>query len=449
MDSQFDLLVIGAGSGGIAMANRAAENGAKCAIIENNKLGGTCVNVGCVPKKIMWQAAEIASTLKLAQDYCFNIDVNYFSWEKLVQQRQAYIQHLNQVYQKKLQQNNVTMLNGTARFVDQQTVAVNEKRFNAKHIVIASGSKPSIPELPGKEYAITSDGFFELQQQPKKVAVVGAGYIAVELAGVLNSLGSEVHLVLRKDKALRHFDELLATQLMQAMQQAGMQIHSHHTPQAIHKNTDGSFKLLCQDNKTLTGFDCIIWAIGRDPNTSALQLENTSIAMHNNGFIKVDEYQNTTVKNIYALGDVAGHALLTPVAIAAGRKLAMRLFAGQPDARLDYHNIPTVIFSHPPIATIGFTEKQAREKLGDNIKIYQTQFNPMYYAFSEQKIPTAMKLICQGNNEKIIGAHIIGHMADEMLQGFAVAIKMGATKSDLDNTVAIHPTISEEMVTMR
>ena len=448
MTKHYDLLAIGGGSGGIATANRAARYGAKCAVIEAGRLGGTCVNVGCVPKKIMWNTATVNHTLGRAAEYGFSIDQHAFNWPILKQARDAYIARLNKNYGVGLANNQVELIQGYAGFIDAHTVEVNGEQFSADHIVIATGGRPVIPQIPGAERGITSDGFFELENQPRRVAVVGAGYIAVELAGVLNMLGSEVSLLLRRDHFLDSFDAMLRETLMEDMVKAGINILTRRNVAELRQEKD-ALTLVFEQGEQLSGIDSVIWAIGREPNTGPLNLAAAGIKTDARGYVPTDKFQNTNQPNIYAIGDITPAAALTPVAIAAGRRLADRLFGGMTDRHLDYSNIPTVVFSHPPIGTVGLTEAQAREIHGDGIKIYQTRFTPMTDAFSSQPTKTAMKLITVGEQEKIVGLHVIGDGADEMLQGFAVAIKMGATKQDFDDTVAIHPTSAEEFVTMR
>lgn len=449
MTTHFDLICIGGGSGGIAAANKAASYGAKCLVIEEKFLGGTCVNVGCVPKKVMWHASSIAETFHDAASYGFNANNYNFDWNKLVNNRQTYIARLRNIYQGNLAKNKVTVIEGHAQFIDNSHISVNAKNYSAEHIIIATGGYPIFPNIEGAKLGIDSDGFFALTKQPKKVAVVGAGYIAVELAGVLHHLGSDVTLVVRKHKPLRHFDALMSDTLMEAMQIQNLTIATHHTPAKLVKENN-QLTLYCEDNKKLEGFDEVIWAIGRTPNTSQLNLQATDVELDEKGFIKTDNKQNSTVPGIYALGDVTHRTPLTPVAIAAGRRLATRLFNQDETSFLDYDNIPTVVFSHPPIGTVGLTEQQAKEQLGvENIKVYTSKFTPMYASLLDTRIPAAMKLITYGSEEKVVGLHTIGLGSDEMLQGFAVAIKMGATKKDFDNTVAIHPTGAEELVTMK
>ncbi len=446
----YDYIAIGGGSGGIASINRAASYGKKCAIIEGKHLGGTCVNVGCVPKKVMWYGANMAEALyHYAPDYGFDVDVKSFDYGKLVENRNAYISRIHTSYNNVLAKNNVDVITGYAKFIDKNTVEVNGEQIRAEHILIAVGGKPSRPDVKGAEYGIDSDGLFELTQLPKRVAVVGAGYIAVEIAGVFNSLGADTHLFVRGDRPLRAFDADIVDVLTNVMQTDGLTLHTKATPQEVIKNSDESLTLVLADGRTQT-VDCLIWAVGRTPATGGLGLKNAGVNVNEQGKILVDKFQNTNVDGIYAVGDVmAGGIDLTPVAVAAGRRLSERLFNNKPNEHLDYTLVPTVIFSHPPIGTIGLSETAARAQFGEAVKVYTSNFTPMYSAITSHRQPCRMKLVCVGDDEKVVGLHGIGFGVDEMIQGFAVAIKMGATKADFDNTVAIHPTGSEEFVTMR
>ena len=449
MSKHFDLIAIGGGSGGLSVAERAASYGAKVAVVEMNKLGGTCVNVGCVPKKVMWYAADVAHHLDNAADYGFSIEKKGFDWSKLVENREGYIQGILNWYDGYLGDSNVEHLQGAAKFVDQHTLEIAGEHYTADHIVISTGGRPAIPDIPGAELGITSDGFFALEKQPKRVAIVGAGYIAVELAGLMNALGSEVSLMLRREHFLGSFDAMLRETLMEQMVDDGVNIIPRFSTEKVSREADGTLTLHGAGGLSVSGLDCLVWAIGRTPNTDNLNIEVSGVAMEANGEIHTDAYQNTNIEGIYAIGDITGRAQLTPVAVAAGRRLADRLFNNMPERHLDYENIPTVMFSHPAIGTVGLTEEQAREQHGEAVKIYQTRFTPMSHAFTQHKVATAMKLVCVGAQEKVVGIHMIGPGCDEMLQGFAVALKMGATKADLDNTVAIHPCSAEELVTMR
>lgn len=450
MAQHFDYIAIGGGSGGIASANRAAMHGKNVALIEAKDLGGTCVNVGCVPKKVMWYGAQVADAIKLyAKDYGFDVKLEGHSWTKLIENRQAYIGRIHDSYDRVLGNNKITVIKGFASFKDANTVIVNGEEYTADHITIATGGEPVIPQIPGAEYGITSDGFFALTEQPKRVAVVGAGYIAVELAGVMNALGSETHLLVRKHSPLREFDPILVETLVEAMATEGPKLHTQSTPKSVEKHADGSLTLHLENGEQLT-VDCLIWAIGRRPLTSKLNLDAAGVETDAKGYIKVDEYQNTSAKGVYAVGDNIGYVELTPVAVKAGRLLSERLFNGQTKAKMDYSLIPTVVFSHPPIGTLGLTEPEARAQYGDDqVKVYTSTFTSMYTAVTAHRQPCKMKLVCVGDNEKVVGVHGIGFGMDEILQGFAVAVKMGATKEDFDACVAIHPTGAEEFVTMR
>jgi glutathione reductase (NADPH) len=450
MTKHYDYIAIGGGSGGIASINRAASYGKKCAIIEAKALGGTCVNVGCVPKKIMWHAAQMAEAIHhYAPDYGFDLTVNQFNWEKMVENRTAYIDRVHQSYERVLSKNNVDVIQGYGRFVDKNTIEVNGEQYTADHILIAVGGKPSLPNIPGVEYGITSDGFFELTSLPERVAVVGAGYIACEIAGVLHALGAKTHQFVRMATPLRSFDPIIVDTLMEVINTEGHYLHTYSIPKSVEKNSDNSYTLHLENGESFI-VDCVIWAIGRQPATEGLNLSAAGVKSNTWGFIEVDKYQNTNISGIYSVGDDTESAALTPVAVAAGRRLAERLFNNKPNECLDYTNIPTVVFTHPPIGTVGLTESQAIDAYGEqNVKVYSSSFTAMYTAVTAHRQPCRMKLVCAGDEEKIVGIHGIGYGMDEILQGFAVALKMGATKKDFDNTIAIHPTAAEEFVTMR
>lgn len=448
MTQQFDLLVIGGGSGGLAHAQRAAEYGARAAVVERGPLGGTCVNVGCVPKKVMWYSAHHAHATAQAADFGFDLATNGHDWALLKTRRDAYIARLNGIYANNLERRQVTLLRGEARFRDANTVTVDDTPVTAKRIVIATGGYPVLPDIPGAELGITSDGFFELDERPQKVAVVGSGYVAVELAGVFKALGSETTVLIRKDAILRSFDSMLGSEARQAMETDGVRFETGVVPVSAGRTGDG-VNITAADGRTFGPFDTVLWAVGRAPATPGLDLAVAGVTMDDAGFVPVDEYQKTNVDNIFALGDVTGAVALTPVAIAAGRRLADRLYGGMQDRKLSYENIATVVFTHPPIGTVGITEQQARALYSESVTVYQSRFTPMLYALGEKKVPTTMKLVTVGEDERIVGCHMIGDGVDEMLQGFAVAIRMGARKADFDDTVAIHPTSAEELVTMR
>lgn len=449
MDRHFDFIALGAGSGGIASANRAARYGKKCAVIEAQHIGGTCVNVGCVPKKAMWYAGQIADAIRLGEDYGFNIGEKSFDWSRLVKHREEYIERIHAAYQRGFTSNDVTVIQGFGKLVNDNTIDVNGEIYTADHILIATGGRPQWPNIPGAEHGIDSNGFFELTEQPERVAVVGAGYIAVELAGVFQALGTQTHLVVRKEKPLRNFDPILSDTLVEQMKTHGPTLHTHSVPIKVEKHDDDSLTIHLENGNTIGPVDHVVWAIGREPASNNIGLENTNVVTDDRGYIPVDKYQNTNVANIYAVGDVTGNIQLTPVAVAAGRRLSERLFNNKENEHLDYNNVATVVFSHPPIGTVGLTEAEAIAEFGDdNVKVYTSQFTALYQAVTRYREPTRMKLVCAGDNEKVVGIHSIGFGSDELLQGFAVALKMGATKADFDNTVAIHPTSAEEFVTM-
>ncbi len=449
VSDDYDYLVIGGGSGGLASARRAAAHGARVALVEGARLGGTCVNLGCVPKKIMWNAAVMAHALEDAGDYGFQVAAHGFDWGKLKHRRDAYIARLNEIYRKNLVVDQVEHVPGWARFVGPDRVLVGERRLRAKHVLIATGGRPKVPDLMGAELGITSDGFFELERQPEHVAIVGGGYIATELAGVFAALGSKVTLVLRGEKLLRRFDALLRDTLMEELMASGVDFSAGAELTSVERSVDGTLTLTDERGQTSPGFDTLIWAIGREPRTADLGLDLAGVALDDDGFVVTDAFQNTNVAGVYAVGDVTGRPPLTPVAIAAGRKLADRLFGGEADAKLDYEGIPTVVFSHPPIGAVGLTEDEARAKYGDSVKCYTTRFRNLYHGVTERKTTSAMKIVTVGARDMVAGIHVIGIGADEMIQGFAVAVRMGACKADLDRTVAIHPTAAEELVTMR
>lgn len=454
MSQHYDLIAIGAGSGGLSVVEKAAKHGAKCAVVEvNDDLGGTCVNRGCVPKKVMWFAANLAHAQHDAQDYGFATVPGKLDWGKLVNKRDNMIGGITDWYMDSfLSEAGIDLIQGQARFVDAKTLDVNGETYTADHIVISTGGRPIVPtDIPGAEHGISSDGFFELDEQPEKVAVVGGGYIALELAGVLNALGSETHMLHQGFPVLIGFDSLMQKTLRTQMEHDGIVFNDTAKIASVEKQADGKLTVNYADDSTLSDLDQLLWAIGRKTNTDDIGLENIGLELAPGGFIDVNDYQETSVPGVYAIGDIINKrgVQLTPVAIAAGRRLGDRLFGGMKDRKLDYSLIPTVMFTHPPIGTIGLSEEAAREQYGDAVKVYSTEFTPMYYSFVKHKAKTAMKLVVVGEDEKIVGCHAIGLGVDEMMQGFAVAIRMGATKQDFDDTIAIHPVSAEEMVTMK
>lgn len=447
-EQQYDLIAIGGGSGGLAVAEKAALFGKKVAIIEASRMGGTCVNNGCVPKKVMWYAANLAHAVDDANAFGIPALRGKTDWTQLVTAREQYIQNIYNYWNGYVDDSGIDRIHGYARFIDANTIEVNGTHYHADHIVIATGGQPIVPSVPGAEYGITSDGFFALQEQPQRVAVIGGGYISVELSGVLNALDSNVTIIALEDRLMERFDPMISTVLEKEMRQQGIQICTDFQVTALTKSAEGLVVHSANDEH-LAAFDTVIWAVGRRPNTDKLGLDAAGVNVMPNGIIAVDGYENTNVPGIYAIGDVTGKVPLTPVAIAAGRKLAERLFNGKADSKVDYDNIPSVVFAHPPIGTVGITEDEARKRYGSAVTIYKSEFTPMRHALSADGITTAMKLVCAGEDEKVVGIHMIGDYVDEMLQGFAVAVKMGARKADFDNTIAIHPSSAEELVTMK
>jgi len=449
----FDLLVIGGGSGGLGAARRATSYGAKVALFEAGRLGGTCVNVGCVPKKVMWNAAHVADTIRHdAKDYMFDVaEISNFDFRKFKQKRDDYVKRLNGIYANNLDKDKVEYIPEFASFSDEKTLVAGDVHYTAPHILIATGGAPKVQNIPGKEYLATSDDFFnKLDYLPKRAAIIGAGYIAVELSQMLRSLGSDVSIFTRHEYPLRRFDDLIYTSVKSSMEDQGVDVVSDTTIKEVVKNDDDTLTLIDAAGKKYEGYDYALTAIGRGPLSSKLNLDKIGVKVDRRGHVESDEYEQTNVKGIYSLGDVNGKVELTPVAIAAGRALADRLFGGFKERKMDYVNVPSVIFSHPPCASIGMSELEVRNQFKDDeVKVYTSKFTNMYYSMTTHKPKTYMKVICVGKEEKILGIHMTGLGVDEMMQGFGVAVKMGATKADLDSCCAIHPTASEELVTMR
>ncbi|KAL0070576.1 Glutathione reductase [Marasmius tenuissimus] len=456
---KYDYVVIGGGSGGSGTSRRAASYGKKVAIIEvTDAPGGTCVNVGAYAS-IMWHAADLREKIMYhAKGYKLEglPSAPKFDWASFKTQRDAYIRRLNGIYHNNWNREGIELHHGYGRLTSKNTVEVTlpegkgKYTLNADQICIATGGSPTIPteeQIPGASLGIDSDGFFALEEQPKRVAVVGAGYIAVELAGVFNALGSETHLIIRGETVLRTFDPSLQEALTPWMEHSGVKIHKSSKVVKV-EGQKGQTLTVETDKGEKVEVDTLLWAIGRHPCTKDMGLEEAGVKLDEKGDVVVDEYQTTSVPNITAIGDVQGKALLTPVAIAAGRKLSNRLFGPEKfkDDKLSYEDIPTVVFSHPTIGTVGLTEPEARKKYGDDaVKIYKSNFKALYFSMIEEehKEPTMYKLVCVGPEERVVGVHILGLGSDEVMQGFAVAVKMKATKKDFDATVAIHPTSAE------
>jgi glutathione reductase (NADPH) len=446
MATQSDLLVIGGGSGGLAAAIRAARHGAKVTLFEPNELGGTCVNRGCVPKKAMWYAAELAGAQRMAQRVGFDVQPGALDWATFVGHREAYVLRARTAYANRLRELGIAHVPALAHFTDAHTLHAGDTDYHAPHILIATGSRPRPYDLPGGEFTIDSDGFFRLSERPQRVGIIGGGYIGVELAGVFRALGSDVELFTRNG-LLSRFDADLGSVLGEMMQAEGIVHHEGCAARGVSLD-GGALWMDCTDHERHGPYDRIVSAIGRLPNIESLQPGAAGVKLGRINEVVTDDFENTSVAGVYAIGDVNGKPALTPVAVAAGRQLADRLFGGRPDAHLDYSNIPSVVFSHPPVGSVGLSEEDARRQHGDAVKIHKARFSPMLWSLAGREGKTMMKLVCVGDDERVVGMHGIGLGMDEMLQGFAVAVKMGATYSDFLRTVAIHPTSAEEFVTM-
>lgn len=449
----FDLIVVGGGSGGLAGAFRAAAHGARVALLEPHALGGTCVNVGCVPKKAMWLAADLSHRIALAQDLGFAVPAPRLDWCVYVAHRQRYIENIHQSYRKRLDQAGVALMPCRGRLLSAHEVETDTGlRLRAPHVLLATGGRPRIPDIPGAGLALDSDGFFELREAPRRVAMVGGGYVGVELSGVLQALGSRVDMFVRGQRLLESFDEELATQLAQDMQHHGTRIHFGSNVTGLRRE-DGRLRLSGSGDCEQESFDAVLLATGREPRTDGLGLDAAAVERDGRGFVRIDAMQNTTADGVYAVGDVTAQPALTPVAIAAARRLMDRVFGGDADARLDEDGIATVVFAHPPLGKVGLTEAAARERHGDAVRVHRAGFRPMLNALADSPQRSLFKLVCLAEgegaaNERVLGIHLLGEAADEILQGFAVALKRGITLADLRATVAIHPTSAEEVVLM-
>lgn len=454
MSEDFDLVVLGGGSGGLAGAFRAAQHGARVALLEPGALGGTCVNVGCVPKKAMWLAADLAHRLELAGRLGFGIEAPpALDWCEFVAHRQRYIENIHQSYRNRLDSAGVALLPCRGRLLSAREVeADGGVRLRAPHVLIATGGRPRRPPIPGAELALDSDGFFDLRAAPGRVALIGGGYIGVELAGVLQALGSRVDLFVRGRRLLADFDEDLTVQLAQDMQQHGSRVHFGAEVTAIHAEA-GRRRLSGTGECDAAAFDAVLLATGRAPNTASLDLAHAGVELEPSGHVRIDQWQDTSAPGIHAVGDVTLQPALTPVAIAAARRLMDRLFGGEPQARLDPDDIATVVFAHPPLGKVGLTEAQARRRYGAQVRVHRSGFRPMLHALADSPQRSLFKLVCVGgqapSEQRVVGIHLLGEAADEILQGFAVALKRGITLADLHATIAIHPTSAEELVLMR
>ena len=446
----FDLVVLGGGSAGLAGALRAAHHGARVALLEPAALGGTCVNQGCVPKKAMWLAADLATRIALAADLGFDVAPPRLDWRELVAQRQRYISNIHGIYQRMLDEAGVLWMPCRGRLRDARLVEADSgAQLRARHVLVATGGRPVRPDIPGAELAGVSDDFFKLCGAPERVAIIGGGYVAVELAGVLQALGSRVELFVRGARLLEHMDAEIVAQLQEGMAQHGTRLHFDTPVHALER--DGERVRVAHGGTGVASdaFDRVLLATGRRPNSDGLGLEEAGVRLGKGGAITVDAWEDTGVQGLHAVGDVTGKLQLTPVAIAAARRLMDRLFGGKAGAKLDYDTVPSVVFSHPPLGTVGLCEARARAQYGDAVKTYTSRFRPMLTALVDSPQRSLFKLVCVGTEERVVGIHLLGEAADEILQGFAVAVKLGVTKAQLDDTVAIHPTSAEEVVLMR
>lgn len=447
MTYDYDLFVIGAGSGGVRASRIAAQLGAKVAVAEDLYLGGTCVNVGCVPKKLFVYGSHFTEDFEAAAGYGWTVGKAEFDWPTLRDNKTKEIERLNGVYGNILGNANVEIIEGRGTIVDGHTVQVGDKQYTAERILVAVGGWPAIPDIPGKEHIISSNEVFYLDEFPKKVIVVGGGYIAVEFAGIFNGLGSETHLLYRGDLFLRGFDQDVREFTAEQVAAKGVNLHFNSNIAAMEKQADGSLKVSLEDGSTMV-VDAVMYATGRTPKTENLGLENTKVQLDQKGAIKVNEDFQTDEPSIYAVGDVIDRVQLTPVALAEGMALARNLYSDKQDHKVDYDFIPTAVFCQPNIGTVGYTEVQAKEKYGQ-VAVYKSSFKPMKNTLSGGQEKTLMKLLVDVASDKVIGCHMVGPDAGEIIQGLAVAIRAGATKALFDSTIGIHPTAAEEFVTMR
>lgn len=448
MTYDFDLFVIGAGSGGVRAARFAAGYGARVAVAESRYLGGTCVNVGCVPKKLLVYGAHFAEDFEQAQGFGWSLSAEAkFDWPTLIANKNREIERLNGIYRNLLVNNGVTLLEGHARLLDEHSVELGGRRYSARHILIATGGWPHIPEIPGHEHAIGSNEAFFLEQLPKRVLVVGGGYIAVEFASIFHGLGAQTSLLYRRELFLRGFDGAVRQHLREELSKRGLDLQFNSDIERIDKQPDGSLKATLKDGRALSA-DCIFYATGRRPMLDNLGLENTAVELDERGYIKVDEHYQTSAPSIMALGDVIGRVQLTPVALAEGMAVARRLFKPEEYRKVDYRTIPTAVFSLPNIGTVGLSEEQARAE-GYRVEVYESRFRPMKLTLTECQERTLMKLVVDADSDRVLGCHMVGPEAGEIVQGLAVALKAGATKQIFDETIGVHPTAAEEFVTMR
>ncbi|KJU80190.1 glutathione reductase [Ectopseudomonas oleovorans] len=447
MSYDFDLFVIGAGSGGVRAARFAAGFGARVAVAESRYLGGTCVNVGCVPKKLLVYGAHFAEDFEQASGFGWSLGEANFDWTTLIANKNREIGRLNGIYRNLLTNSGVSLFEGHARIVDAHTVEVNGQRHSTERILIATGGWPQIPDIPGREHAISSNEAFFLKQLPKRVLVVGGGYIAVEFASIFHGLGATTSLLYRGDLFLRGFDGAVREHLRDELSKKGLDLQFNADIASIERQADGSLAATLKDGRVLEA-DCVFYATGRRPMLDNLGLENVEVKLDKRGYVEVDDLFQTSTPSILALGDVIGRVQLTPVALAEGMAVARRLFKPEEYRPLDYSMIPTAVFSLPNIGTVGLSEEQAIEA-GHKVKIFESRFRPMKLTLTENPERTLMKLVVDADSDRVLGCHMVGPEAGEIVQGLAVALKAGATKQIFDETIGVHPSAAEEFVTLR
>lgn len=447
---QYDIIVIGGGSGGLAVAERAAGHGARVVVFDPRPLGGTCVNEGCVPKKLTWYAAHHAAHARHAHEFGVDVEVQGLRYRDLVERRHGFLKMLNDYWSGYLERLGVDYIAERAQLVDAHTVLAGGIEYRGERVVLATGGEPIVPRMPGHELGTTSDDFFQWPELPRSIAIIGAGYIGLEMAGMMRALGVEVTVIAMETRVLEMFDPMISHVLERHMAEQGIERHLNSTVKGL-SGSAGSIRVQAGEDQEFGPFEQVLWAVGRRAKTRDLGLEALGVEIRRDQTLPVDEWQQTSVPGVYALGDIIGKAPLTPVAIAAGRRLADHWFAPQTDpVPVDYDQVPTVTFTHPPAAAVGLTEPQAVAEYGDSVRVYETEFGGLARAFAPGDIaPVAMKLVCAGDNERVVGLHMIGDSVDEMLQGFAVAVRMGATKRDFDLTIPLHPTSAEELVTLK
>lgn len=448
----FDLIVLGAGSGGLSGAKRAALRGARVLVVETSRVGGTCVLRGCIPKKLMVYASQLGESRGLSEAYGWPEAEGPHDWAALCRARDAVLDRLEAMHRSQLDKADITLVQGEAHFVDAHTVAVGQTHYKARHVLIATGSAPVMPKVSGIEHCLDSDAFFELAELPASAVLVGGGYIAVEFAGLLQSLGCQVHLVVRS-QVLRVFDEAISVHVRDGMRKQGVHIYEQTDVKGIHRDASGKLEVWVEGDdgaKRLEAERCVLFAAGRAPQTKALNCEAAGVTLKQHGAVAVDKQHQTSTAHIFAVGDVIDRVNLTPVAIKAARSVAEQLF-GKGAAAVSYDNIPTAVFSHPPVGTVGLTQAEAEAQDDVQVRVYESRFVPLLYAVQpqERKVQTLMKLVVDEKTDKVLGFHMVGDDAPEIIQGFAAAMQAGITKTQLDSTTALHPSAAEEFVLMR